>query len=114
MRTNRLLTAAMSVFAPLAILALLSTPNEYRAMGIDGAVDCDGPLTVLLFALPPLAVYTLGFISFARTGLAHRKAGSTAVASICLLVCILLAGNVAMALQEQSNADHRESCGSGL
>lgn len=114
MRTNRLLIAAMIVFAPLAFFALLSAPNEHQAMGIDGAVDCDGPLTVLLFALPSLAVYTLGFISFARTGRAHRKAGSIAVAAICLLVCILLAGNVAMALQEQSNADHRESCGSGL
>lgn len=114
MGTNRLLIAAMTVFAPLAFFALLSTPNEYRAMGIDGAVDCDGPLTVLLFALPSLVVYTLGFISFARTGRAQRKAGSIAVAAICLLVCILLAGNVAMALQEQSSTDHRESCGNGL
>ncbi len=114
MRTNRFLIAAMIVFAPLAFFALLSAPNEYQAMGIDGAVDCDGPLTVLLFALPSLAVYTMGFISFARTGRANRKAGSTAVAAICLLVCILLAGNIAMALQARSNADHRESCGSGL
>src|SRR3712207_8121622 len=39
---------------------LMASANEYRDQGIGGAVDCDGPLTVMLFAAPSLVVYAAG------------------------------------------------------
>ncbi len=42
---------------PLALFAMAMPPNEYKAQGID-AVDCDGPISVYLFAISGLCSST--------------------------------------------------------
>ena len=53
MRITPWLSVTVLVLAsPIALLAALLLPNEYLAQGIEGAVDCDDPLRVMLFAIP--------------------------------------------------------------
>lgn len=107
---------AMVAFAPVALLALFSSPNEYRAtgLGLDGAVDCDGPLHVLLLAVPSFCVYAAGFIVFAKSPDRTRSRARWATAIACALVCLMLGLSIGFALHEYGAADYREVCGQGL
>lgn len=42
--------AVLAAMFPVAVLGLVATPNEYRAIGME-AVDCDGPISVLIAAV---------------------------------------------------------------
>ncbi len=59
--SQNFVTSAVSIFiiffVPVALFGLLLPVNEYRDQGISGAVDCDGPLNVLLFAVPSVMIY---------------------------------------------------------
>lgn len=50
---------------PVALLAAALPVNSYRAQGIK-ALDCDGPASVLLFAVPALLIYGAGAILLYR------------------------------------------------
>ncbi len=52
---------------PLPALAVVLPANAYRAQGID-APDCDGPLQVLIFALPVVLFYGVGTLLVSRAG----------------------------------------------
>lgn len=62
----------------LVALASMMPLNEYRAMGMD-AVDCDGPLRVLLVAVPGLVVCVLGLVC---------NRGQRVVSAVCALACV--------------------------
>ena len=89
-----LLGLAMVVFFPFVLLGALVPSNEYQAIGIDGAVDCDGPLGTVLLAIPPLIVYLAGFISFLRLARSSRRIGSIIVVVFAALVCVALFVNM--------------------
>lgn len=93
---------------PVAVLGLLAAPNEYRAMGVD-AVDCDGPMSVLIFAVPALMTYGIACTIFLSR---FRRSRSLVLGCICGLVCAGLAWNVARALEEHGGS--RSECGAGL
>src|SRR4051812_1923898 len=68
---------------PLALLAALHDPNEYRAtLGIN-ALDCDGPGKTYLLAVPALLIYGAGL---AANGLRWRKPLNVIVAALCLAI----------------------------
>lgn len=105
---------AMLLCVPLCALGLLASPNEYRDMGIQGGIDCDGPLSVLLFAVPAFLVYLAGLAAFARS---TRRTGGARYAAVAIasgLVCLALGFAIASASEALLSADHRSSCGGGL
>ncbi|MCR6726196.1 hypothetical protein [Agrobacterium fabrum] len=100
--------AVLAAMFPIAVLGLVGTPNEYRAIGID-AVDCDGPVSVLIAAAPAFVAYAIigwMFISGAK----HHRSGVAAV--FCGLVCLALAWNIGMALRENQRNAAETVCGS--
>lgn len=109
-----LLKLAMVVFFPFFLLGALVPANEYQAIGIDGAVDCDGPLGTLLLAIPPFVVYLAGFISFLRLARSSRRIGNIIVAVFAAAACVALFVNMADALRELTSPAHMESCGAAV
>ncbi|WP_293798765.1 hypothetical protein [uncultured Bosea sp.] len=91
---------------PLAMLGAVSEANEYRAMGVD-ALDCDGPLGVLLFSVPAILIYAAGGILNARR---FRRRRSAMVACLCGLICVPLTVNIGAALRESNRPDVRDGC----
>ncbi|UVD59189.1 hypothetical protein NE852_18680 [Rhizobium sp. Pop5] len=80
---------------PLATLAVVLPANVYRAQGI-AAPDCDGPLQVLIFALPALLIYGAGAF------LGHRSGGRLrrVISLLCLIVALATLPNIAEATHE--------------
>jgi len=104
----------MLIFAPLALVGIVYPANQYQAIGTEGAVDCDGPLGVLLFAIPSLIVYVTGFIAYARSVQYRRGVGNICMVVISASVCFALISNSVSAVIEQNSQSHQESCGLGL
>lgn len=74
---------------PLAALAVVLPVNVYRAQGI-AASDCDGPLQVLIFALPALLIYGAGAFLAYRSGRRFHRA----VSLLCLIVALATVPNI--------------------
>ena len=89
--------AVLAAMFPIAVLGLVGTPNEYRVIGID-AVDCDGPISVLIAAAPAFVAYA-AIGSMFISGAKHHRSRVAAV--FCGLVCLALAWNIGMALREK-------------
>lgn len=83
------------VTMPLAAFAVVLPANVYRAQGI-AAPDCDGPLQVLIFALPTLLIYGIGAFLLYRAGRRFRRLASLP----CLIVALAAAPNIAEAVNE--------------
>lgn len=80
---------------PLAALAVVSPANVYRAQGI-AAPDCDGPLQVLMSALPALLIYGAGaFLAYRGGRRFHRV-----VSLLCLIIALATVPNIAEAARE--------------
>ncbi|MCI4591464.1 hypothetical protein MOK15_15365 [Sphingobium sp. BYY-5] len=101
--------AVLLAMAPIAMLGLSGTPNEYRAMGID-AVDCDGPISVLIFAVPALIVYGAASAIFLRR---WRRRRFLVAAILCALLSVGLLWNIGGALGEQWRNAAEPICESG-
>jgi hypothetical protein len=98
---------------PIAFLAALLLPNEYLAQGIEGAVDCDGPLGVMLFAIPSYVMYGAGVIGFGIIAARKRNWFYGITALLCLIVIIIISPNVSKAYREHSSSQHQQTCGEG-
>jgi hypothetical protein len=95
---------------PVAVLGMVTVSNEYRAMSVD-AIDCDGPISVLIFAIPALVVYGIaGAIFFSR----FRERRSRVLSLICGLICLGLIRNIGKAMDEYRENSSEAACGSGL
>lgn len=98
--------AALIAMFPVAALGILGTPNEYRAVGVD-AVDCDGPISVMIFAVPALAIYGISSsIFFYR----YRQRRSFVLGVICGLMCAGLMWNISNAVAEQWKNSGEHAC----
>ncbi|MBB2752154.1 UNVERIFIED_ORG: Mn2+/Fe2+ NRAMP family transporter [Rhizobium aethiopicum] len=80
---------------PLATLAILFPANVYRAQGI-AAPDCDGPLQVLIFALPAVLIYSAGAFLVYRAGRRFHRL----VFLLCLVIALATVANIAEAAHE--------------
>ncbi|MFF2322074.1 hypothetical protein ACFVTJ_13555 [Agrobacterium sp. NPDC058088] len=100
--------AVLAAMFPVAVLGLLATPNEYRDIGIE-AIDCDGPISVLIAAVPALVVYAIIGWMFVSGVRRHR---SLVAAVFCGLVCLALAWNIGIALWENHRNAVETVCGS--
>ena len=99
--------AALIAALPIVLMSGVASPNEYKAWGVD-AVDCDGPLGVMMFAVPGLLIYGVGAIAY---GSGYRKRLNLAVAGVCLMACLFLGTNLMAAVKElRLNARAPEAC----
>ena len=91
---------------PLAILAAALPANSYKAQGIT-ALDCDGPISVFIIALPALVIYAAGAILLYRdrSRRLHRIA-----ALCCLLVTLAVGWNFIAAVRESYGDASIEAC----
>ncbi len=93
---------------PLTLLALLLPVNRHReALGLD-ALDCDGPIRVLLLAVPALL---LSAVALAATASRRRPAATL------LLLATLAAASVAVtraAAEDRRQAAACEGTSSGI
>lgn len=104
--------AAVGLLA-LSLLARSLSPNEYQAIGIHGAIDCDGPLSVLMFSVPLLVSCSVALFLFPRRLWLQGVFGY--LLPLALLVSwAVSAMSIAQALQKQQSVAHQESCGAGL
>jgi uncharacterized membrane protein YhaH (DUF805 family) len=103
------------IFLPVMLIGLMMSVNEYQDQGISGAVDCNGPLTVMLFIVPSLMVYAGGAVYYAvllRSSLRQRLL--TALLLVLCVVMVFAAGRKAWAAySERSRPEHQETCGEG-
>lgn len=112
--TLRIINFLMLLFVPVAVFTILFPANEYRDMGIGGAVDCDGPLGVMIFVLPSLAVFLFGTIFYTM----HLRRSGRRYLWIFLMMCsVLLTALIwktILAYNEANSPDYIEVCGKGL
>lgn len=80
---------------PLAALAVILPANVYRAQGI-AAPDCDGPLQVLIFAVPAVLIYGAGAVLAYRAGRRFHRI----VSLLCLIIALATFPNIAEAMHE--------------
>ena len=111
---QNLLGIVLIGFLPLALFGLLLEPNKYSAIGMQGSVDCDGPLTVLIFTLPAFIVYFLGVMRFLQAAFLKRSIGSCVFAIVCASLCFALLGGIFSAIQEYSSVEYQQTCGKGF
>ncbi|NLS15141.1 hypothetical protein HGP16_01050 [Rhizobium sp. P40RR-XXII] len=106
MRGVLILYLALIAAFPVAVMATVLPVNTYRAQGF-AALDCDGPISVLFFALPALLIYGAGAILLYR----KRKWRFHLAASLCCLLVFCAVGwNVAAALRESYGPASVEAC----
>jgi len=98
---------------PLALFAALLSPNEYAAQGIVGAIDCDGPIEVMLFAAPACVIYGLGTLGFGAVAVRKRVRWSAVMAVLCSAILLMILPNIVNAYLEHLRLEHMESCGAG-
>ncbi|MBY4610300.1 hypothetical protein K6M90_21885 [Rhizobium sp. 9T] len=90
---------------PLAALAVVLPANVYRAQGID-APDCDGPLQVLIFALPVVLIYGVGALLVYRAGRRFHRL----LPPLCLIIALSAVPNIAEAVHELHRNDAGGEC----
>jgi glucan phosphoethanolaminetransferase (alkaline phosphatase superfamily) len=102
------------IFLPIMMFGLMASVNEYEDQGVSGAVDCDGPLTVMIFIAPSLVVYAAGAIYY---GVLLRGAGRSLPAVVLMVLCAAMVfaggGKAWAAYGEKIRPEHRETCGEG-
>jgi hypothetical protein len=103
----------MVLAIPIALLAALLLPNEYLAQGIEGAVDCDGALGVMIFAIPSYVIYGAGIVSFGVIAARKKNWFYGITALLCLMVTIIISPNLSKAYHEHSSSLHQQTCGEG-
>jgi|SRR5215831_2699992 len=105
--------AVLVACLPVAVLAFTLPPNRYVAQEITGAVDCDGPLKVMIFAVPALLLYGAGALAFAIAAARLHLRWPAAVVAFCLAVATAISLNVARARREHWSLGHIQTCGPG-
>ncbi|MCZ7480876.1 hypothetical protein [Rhizobium rhizogenes] len=98
--------AVLAAMLPVVVLGITTPPNEYRAVGIE-AVDCDGPISVLIPAVPALAAYAIIGWVFLSGAKRHRSLIS---GSICVAISLALIWNIGAALLEHRRNAAEMAC----
>jgi hypothetical protein len=104
---------AMLAGLPLAWLGLVMPANSHLDATGRYGIDCDGPLQVMLFALPALALYGTALIFFLRRLRSHRRPMHVAAAMVAAILCVGLTLNAGSAVAEHHRTDTTETCGQG-
>lgn len=101
------------LFLPVTVFGLLASVNKYQNQGISGAVDCDGPLTVMLFIAPSLVVYAAGAIYYALLLKGGKRSLPAGLMLLCLVMVFAAGKKAWAAYSEKSRPEHQQTCGKG-
>jgi glucan phosphoethanolaminetransferase (alkaline phosphatase superfamily) len=113
-RTAFIVSSIVIIFLPVTLFGLMASVNEYQDQGIGGAVDCDGPLTVMLFIAPSLVVYAAGAIYYAVLLKGAKQSLSAAVLMVLCVVMVFASGKKAWAAYSETiRPEHQQTCGKG-
>ncbi len=114
MITQKIITWSPLVSLPLAFLSWVIPINEYKSMGIS-AIDCDGPLGVMIFALPALIISLIGTLFFVISLFKNFKKLYIVLFFISLLSLSIAFTRVVEAYKEHThNLQYNiETCGDG-
>lgn len=110
-----LIVAVITVFSPAAFLAAFISPNEYVAQGITGAVDCNGPISIMIFAIPSYLIYGSGFIGFLMTYFNKNEKSSLVISIVCFVFVLSITPDTLAAIKEhkKNETEHLSTCGKG-
>ena len=104
-------TGAVSViviiFLPIMLLGLMLPVNDYQTQGLSGAVECDGPLTVMLFVGPPLAVYAASAVYHAVLLKGQKQ---SVLVVLCTVMMVAAGGKAWAAYREKIRPEHQRVC----
>jgi uncharacterized membrane protein len=102
------------IFLPITLFGLMASVNEYHDQGVGGAVDCNGPYSVMLFIVPALIIYAAGAVYYAVLLKGQRRSVLAAGMLILCVVIVIASGRKAWAAySEKSRPEHQETCGEG-
>ncbi|MEH6445740.1 MAG: hypothetical protein V7784_17740 [Oceanospirillaceae bacterium] len=111
--TSKLLITIFVLFLPIALMAFTALPNEYAAQGIISAVDCDGPISVIIFAIPSYLVYGFLLVRFTLLAFTQSTLGYLSLIICCCFIVLIITPNVSAAFQERNKTAHLKVCGEG-
>lgn len=112
-RTSTVWMLAMLAGLPLAWLGMAIPVNSHLDASGSYGIDCDGPLQVMLFALPALALYGAALVFFLRRLRVRRRPMHVITAIVAAMLCAGLALNASSAVAEHHRPDTTETCGQG-
>ena len=92
---------------PIALFGLMLPVNDYEAQGISGAVDCDGPLAVMLFVAPSMVVYAAGAIYY---GVLPKGPKRNLLVVLCAVMFAMAGWKAWIAYREKSKPEHQSVC----
>jgi hypothetical protein len=81
--------------------------NDYRDQGIQGAVECDGPFSVMLFVGPSLAVYAASAVYYAVLFKGQKR---SVPVFLCAVMMVAAGGKAWTAYREASRPEHQRVC----
>lgn len=111
---GRAVSLLVVLFLPIAPLGWAMSANEYADQGIRGAVDCNGPLGVMIFVVPSLVVYAAGAVYHAALLRSAKRSRSAALLlALCVAMLVAAGGKARAAYAEKTRPEHRETCGEG-
>jgi hypothetical protein len=110
-----ILLAGLVLCLPLAFMAVTMPANEYTDQGLERAADCDGPLAVMLFAVPSYLIYGLGTVILIWVYIKTRRTAILAIVLLCCAVNGAVTVNVIKAYKQRviNATEYREQCGQG-
>lgn len=94
---------------PLAFMSVLLSSNEYVTQGIT-AVDCDGPIGVMIFAIPTYFIYGIGGIIYAKRYLKDKKMFNVMIVVFCIFIMVAITPNILKAVKQQTININIEAC----
>ncbi len=115
-KIKKIIYLIIIAFLPIALIASILPVNEYAVFGMEGGVDCDGPLAVLMFSAPSFIVYGIGFLVFAKVSLKARKLKHILMLMVCVVVLVIMIPNTISVFNayQVNSTGNRSICGPGL
>lgn len=111
----KLLILFLILFFPIALLAIFTLPNEYASLALESAVDCDGPITVMIYAIPSYLLYGSSLIIFTLYTFKSKKWGYLSIVVFCGIVVSAITPNVitAITFHEINKTENMTKCQKG-
>lgn len=98
---------------PFALLSDLLPINEYIAQGLEDGIDCDGPISIFILAIPSFIVYGIGVCLYAFMYKKTKQSIYVFAVIVCCIVIVAMMPNLISAINEYSinNTMHIKTCG---
>jgi heme/copper-type cytochrome/quinol oxidase subunit 2 len=109
------LFTVLVLFLPVALFAMILSPNAYLVQGMESMVDCDSPIKVMICAIPSYIVYGIGIFSFISIYLKTRNTNYLLVVLVCCGILATITPNALAAINQHNinKLKYVDRCGKG-